>query len=825
MDSSINYDTVFAITYDKYDNYTGRADSAAWSTMNSGLVTVSAIAARLFAGIIHRETRELGSTSIIATQGALIPDSLQVNLQTGNIIAIQLVDYSNDKIIIDSIHINTDQQKNVKIQVQWSNAPGVWVDGIGSWELKPDTVKWDAPQPPLPGSQAGSWNLNPITPGKFNLTVRAGTRLKTVPVIIDPAPPSKVKITLLTAADSLIAGKYIKYLVQIENTDGLVPGNWCVVSSYHDSIDNSKRPAYTPSIVVSSSTVSGLDVKTRECFVNGKDTVTSLLYYAPYAPKDDKLPTDSLHLISVTLSGDSVVGSPFAAIERFRLLPGPLDSISLEDATMKPMPGPDTVYFGNDLIVYSSGFDDFGNRIGQIDSRWQTNGGLHAIDTMIKIFRIIYSAGSNDGTGYISATAPSEVRIGITLKDSLQVVNIGSNATIDSAVTRDTSGNGYLDQIVVYYNKSVSVPANYNSANAKVFYVISSSKPDTFKFSVTSVTALTGSSSIVTVRLRDTVKLKNGLAWENPAPQTNWLPRISISGLTGANPISNLPCKDYAGPVIWRVQVERKSFDNFTTDSVTVTFSESIKNGLTGDNFPSNTFPTSAFNVFRRAKTGTDTFYVPDTFKLSGIPKFDPLPSDAKRLTFKMSNGLELMDYNYFNISNKRLISDAANQGLSNLPVEDNQKIRVEITGVHGDFIAGPNPAIPTFHNVPAGQFYFKNEPQAYDWAKRGEGTDLRIQLRQGLGKVTGHISIYDVVGNLVAQTSNDNNLLTERSSDIGTSSDSSLFNYDVYWNCTNSKGMKVAPGGYLVILYLTSTNPNGVVTKDRKPLMLGIKR
>jgi hypothetical protein len=119
----------------------------------------------------------------------------------------------------------------------------------------------------------------------------------------------------------------------------------------------------------------------------------------------------------------------------------------------------------------------------------------------------------------------------------------------------------------------------------------------------------------------------------------------------------------------------------------------------------------------------------------------------------------------------------------------------------------------------------FVNEPQAIGWARKGEGTVFRIELGSGNGIVTGTLNIYDVVGNLVASTVNNTNLLNERTGGaVNLSDTTSLFNYDVYWNCTNSKGMKVAPGGYLVVLYLT-TNSGNVIKKERKPLMLGIKR
>ncbi len=826
LDSATNFDTVYAIVYDCFGNYKDLARNASWSSRNTSLVTANAVASKLYAASVHRETRDLGSTFIVAAQGTLIPDSLRVDLMTGNIIAIQLVTLSGDTVI-DAITINTDQQKNTKIQVQWSDKPGVWVDGTGSWTLVPPTaVLWDAPQPPAAESQAAAWTLNPKTPGQFNLTISAGIRWKTVPVTITVAPPSKVTLKIITPADSIIAGKPFRSVVQIENTDGPVPGSWCVDALYHDSIDNSKRAAFTPTITLSSKTSyvnASFDATTQECFLNGLDTIRTTLYYAPFK---DWINNDSLHLFTVQLSGN-VLGKPTSATDRFRLLPAPLDSISIEDKDFIAVSGPLTLNYPTGMaVLYSNGFDRFGNRVDNLTlSDWTTNGTLQQIVSP-PTYRIIYSSGSMNEEGFIFASINSQVRPDVRLSDSVQIFNNGADAVVDSAMTRDASGNGYIDQIVIFFNKKVSIPADYNLSNVSVVYDKPPAPlPKPFAFKVTSIAVTSDSSNVVTVYLRDTAKTINGFVPKTNVPQTDWLPLISINGLQGASPISNQRCKDGAGPVIWRVVVSRKSPTDYSKDTVTVTFSEPIKYGRTGDGFLITTFPDSVFNVFKIY--GADSIHSDtDKVKLRGIPTFSTISADRKRLVFPMNNRLELMDYNYFNITKWRFVSDTSHQGISNLPGENNQKVRVEIEGEYGDFIAGPNPAIPTFKNVPAGEFRFVNESRGTEWARKGEGTVFRIQLSQGQGTITGYMNIYDVVGNLVAYTRNDKNLLTERTGGaVSVLDTTSLFNYDVYWNCTNSKGMKVAPGVYLVVLNLTSTKPSGIVTKERKSLMLGIKR
>jgi hypothetical protein len=52
----------------------------------------------------------------------------------------------------------------------------------------------------------------------------------------------------------------------------------------------------------------------------------------------------------------------------------------------------------------------------------------------------------------------------------------------------------------------------------------------------------------------------------------------------------------------------------------------------------------------------------------------------------------------------------------------------------------------------------------------------------------------------------------------------SAVYNYDIYWNGTNSKGMKCAPGGYLGVVYLTTTK-NGGSTTTRLAQKVGVAR
>ena len=242
MDSATNLDTVFAVTYDKYNNYSGLgnyagfATSAIWTSRDTSSVLVSPAPGSAFEGILQRNTRNPDSAVVQASQTGLLPDSITVKLQSGFPIAIRLVNNAGVAVTRDSM--NTDQDTTLIIQVQWSNAPGVWVDGTGTWSLSPNTITWTNPPP---SGLTGSWTLSPNQPGNENLTVTAGTISTTIPLIITPAPPSSVTIQLANPNDSIIAGRPFKIAVQIYNTDGLVPGSWCSSpgeATYTDALGN-----------------------------------------------------------------------------------------------------------------------------------------------------------------------------------------------------------------------------------------------------------------------------------------------------------------------------------------------------------------------------------------------------------------------------------------------------------------------------------------------------------------------------------------------------------------------------------------------------------
>ncbi|MGB7567936.1 MAG: fibro-slime domain-containing protein [Chitinivibrionales bacterium] len=853
MDGNTTQASAYAVVRDMYGQYTRMATNAVWASNNTAIAMAAAGASK-YIGIITRMTIQNGIDTVSADELSpvqLLPDSVQVVLQNGVVDSIRLVN-SVTGAVITSISMNTDSSLSVKIQVIWStDASKTWVDGTGSWTLAPDTIKWDE----APPAQGGSWNISPKTPGVENLTIAAGAVSKTIPLIITPAPPSSVTIQLANPNDSIIAGRPFKIAVQIYNTDGLVPGSWCSSpggATYTDLLGNGGKSAQ-PTIVIDGITypLGSLTQTDSECFMNGLDTVSVTLYNAPVS-------LDSNHTISLFLNNKSIT-LPVASTTPFHVYPGPLASLALQYSNGTDMPGPDTLLYPDGAVnIYARGFDQWGNLIGPIRSSWTQDGTLHALTPpTTNQFNVYYDASNSvlNENGWIAATAPSGVTPGAFVFDSVQVIIVPRGANLSSAVTKDVNGNGYLDQIVVTLDKPVSASLNSNipATDVSVVYTDPTSGIITnfIVQSITPVNVLNDTTSTFIVSLQDNVNASKGiLEPANAIPETSWRPLISISGINGANTITNQRCKDGAAPVIWRVVVTRNDASDRTKDVVTVTFSEPIATIQGNDFLINSAIPSMVFYTWK----DTAGILVPDTILLACnmAPNYPCISSfskiiDASTVQFTMSNNMTIFNYNYFNIRIPPQISDRANTaGAGNLPDSTNQRVQAQINGVVAPLVIGPNPATPTFLKPNGGDpsipsypldpsvIDFKNDPTATQFIKQhGTGTVLRITISPGdSGRVTGYLKIYDVVGNLVNQASRDganDNLMQELTNYYGTGATkdtSGNYNYDIYWDGVNAKGMKVAPGVYHAFMYLTTYNHLGtIVNKSRQQGIVGIRR
>jgi hypothetical protein len=400
----------------------------------------------------------------------------------------------------------------------------------------------------------------------------------------------------------------------------------------------------------------------------------------------------------------------------------------------------------------------------------------------------------NDESGNLMARA-QRVYMGLrdSIGDSVYVIIKGPPSSLDSAVTRDYNGNGYLDAIELYFNKSVSIPADYSMDSIIVIGGI------TFRVdSIGGVKPAGASGTRFVLYLHEDSTTRAGV------PQTNWRPRITIRGLADAGEIIDYACIDGAGPVIWRVIKTIYNAEDRRQDVVTVIFSEPIKGANETVFSASKVSPGSVLIVYKPSASGVgyDTIYN----ALEGISAFTRMVNDST-LEFSMLNGLDITWNNFVNINSLSGQIYDGKVGGGNAPVVDNRKVQVQVVNaLPAKVVAVPNPSGPTFAHTGEGygpgQLYFKHEPKARDWVRRERaGTVLTFQIPspQAGDTVEGYIKIYDVIGNFVIQAETKNALAS-----LPYQSNSSDVTYDIYWNGSNEKGMKVAPGVYRTVVYLT---------------------
>jgi len=167
-----------------------------------------------------------------------------------------------------------------------------------------------------------------------------------------------------------------------------------------------------------------------------------------------------------------------------------------------------------------------------------------------------------------------------------------------------------------------------------------------------------------------------------------------------------------------------------------------------------------------------------------------------------MTNGYDISALNFFSIrTDSSQITDTSSN--VNKPAVNNHFVRVEvISEIPEKLLIGPNPSKPTTAREKLGELHFNHQSKARSWvANDNAGTviNFMVDVSDSVLTISGYLRIYDVVGNPVQYQANDDIL-----KGLGWQTGSGIHNYDIYWNQTNAKGMKVAPGNYFTVVYLT---------------------
>jgi fibro-slime domain-containing protein len=792
LDSTLTRMYVYAVLRDVYNNFVDLARAATWSSEHNDSATVTGTAGKLYEGLIVRDSlARTGRTEIYASTTNLQPDTALVILRTDRIIALRLVDIRQPNVALDTIKMNTDQSMTIQVQGQWSTAPTVWVNVTGMWSMDPANLLKSVI--PLPTTETGLWQYDPINSGRAILTVVNGTATVSVPVIITDAPPSRLVLTLVNHPDSCYAGVPIKIAASIFNNDGLVQGQWDGTSVYSDILDNTLR-TFLPWLTVNNRTTpDSLNKPLPERFLNGNDTILLVLYYAP-------LSDDSLHQIRLALSG-SPYGTLNAETIRFKLKPGPIDSIQIEDNTETHLVDTIRLESPNGSIgLFVKGFDKYGNRIvfGKTggDSLgsviWRADSTLHpTLDSIGPNITYVTNKVVYPETGRMWTIL---VVNGDTLKDFVPIVITAPKTSVTRAVTRDLNGNGFIDRIEVNFNKTVTLTSGDISIFNMVYPV---TRDATTSGKPTTATAITkrGDSSYAI----DFIELKN------PAfPQSAWTPDLQI--LTNNRELSTgkTRASDGCPPVVWKVVKYVSRNNKNMEDTVVVDFSEAIL-ASNGSSFDITQQPVLTFNVWQRKPDSTFVL-LPDM--LQNITAFlSPRVRDSS-VCFLMSNGNDLYNKHWLNIKTTPPPSPVLrDKAVGNIPDSMNQKVNVLVKNGEPTLIVIPNPSRGTFQRVTGGVIQDIHNDAYRTWVINDRaGTvisigNLRIPNGYSLDNPAtwpkGYIKIYDVVGNTVNSLMVSNWLNGAR---VDTSSSATV---DRYWNGANSKGMMAASNVYRVVAYI----------------------
>ncbi len=797
----------FAVVRDSAGNYMGLADkdNTTWSSIDD-IITVTATPDSAYKGIITKMKEESHSVAIVKMPN-LIPDSVDVNLSSECITKLRLKDQQNQ--IVTSIKMHTGERKVYTAEGLKAGTVDDWVVTEAKWELEsPPEYSIKTPK------QDSRWTFDPTTPGTSTLYLSrpfVDTNMCVekpdleIPVTVTIEPIQKVELTILTSADKRIAGDTLLAEVRIYNTDGLIPGKYCLGNGgnetqqviYNDLLANpSHRNLPNPRITVEGNWTDlnqGLSstIKHNECFDGGIDTIKFVAYYAPF-PYDR---TDSVHILRVD------VGNNHTDQKEFRLRPATADKIDITDEDLKSITGTEVFGYNQSAKIYTSIiYDKYGNVVMQkpLVDNWYTTGTINNLSSKTAAeFEFYPGENAQIQTGTVVAKHRMDN------KDLIDSIDIRVNtipAEITDAVTRDTSGNGFIDMIELTFNKEVIITdemitdfkITYSSTTFKVVDIVKTDDSGTeYKLIIEEVVTET--------------------------PKTDMRPVLTTTAgsKAGFKDVANKQTSDGVAPVVISAQIHIKDHLNHSNDILTIKLSESVKKA-DGQKLNVNDIPGVSFSTWYKDPNTSAVTLVTLLDSISGYSS-----ADYSVVEIRMTNGRLLSTNNLINIrAETKSISDQ----VGNFPDSNNVKVPVSVVNKEISVIAGPIPAVVSFAHTKPGEFKIVHDQEAMEYAKNNMGIAFRInvpypEVSKG-EKLSCVIKVYDHVGNNVF-VSEEENIVPEamRSQKV----DRTDLQMDIYWNGSNSKGMAISPGIYRIVFYFAySMNPQN---NQKVPLNIGFRK
>jgi fibro-slime domain-containing protein len=793
----------YAVARDKYENYVRLADSlkAIWTPGDPSLISTTGEENRKYHGIITR-LQDNGTTLAIVNESGLRGDSVIIELTRACIDSLRLKDASGN--IVTKIEMTSGEKRSYTVE-GFNSTTSDWISVDAKWELVP-VIKSTTPTP----DRNQAWTFDPTEPGKSNLILSRpydtscfNSPVLTIPVTVTIEKITSVIINIITPDADRIAGDTLLAVVEIRNSDGLIPGIYCLGTGgnetqqviYQDTLKNpngDKRPL--PRILVDGvwndlNMGSSIAIKNNQCFMNGIDTIKFISYYAPFVS------TDSMHVLVVD------IGANRKDQESFSILPAKLDSIDITDNNLKSITSVETFLSGDESgrYYYSVGYDKYGNYRGNELTNWSTSGGIKDM-SVLSTDKVNYHPGKVEVTqdGFLISQV---VVNGKVIQDKIEIQSIGSPATLQTAATHDDNGNGYLDRLSISFDKKVTIAEDATS----LFKIVNGMSNE---FKVIKILPIGDDGKNYNVYLKESTPVSPEKL------QTDWRPLVSSSGQTDFSAVNEFTSVDSAAPVVFTaIKTNAKGTDR-TKDILVITMSEQVRKA-DNSKFSSINQPDLTFYVW--IKNSQDTTKYDLVPLLEGISGFESVTDYS--FTIRMENKKDITDKNYINIKAKdSTLIDVAR----NFPAENNIKRQVIVYSPPGDAVVIPNPTSPSFIHTGPGVLVLAQDDQARTYAREGQGAAINVVLPHALQgeTVKGYIKIYDIAGNNV-NSSFSSDFLKVGSSN--TADSGSVHSIDIYWNGSNAKGMKVAPGIYKTILYFTYSKQS---TKNlRYVLNVGMKK
>lgn len=781
---------VYAILRDSLGNFARYSTKTTWDVVNKDTaVSVWNGVTAIGEGIISRNDTS-GFAKVFAVDSSGLRDTVAIILRAYYYLKLRIAVKITPVVTPDSLTMPTTADTTLFVQGLRSDTTRWEFVDDAVWEISPNLKV--TPVAPV-GRQ---WRFSPSDTGTGFIRVTQNNRVipandslpDTLWVHFIPGPPSEIRVKILTPPAQRIAGEQIQLLVELFNEDGKVKGPWDFNSAkYTDLLPDGGRPK--PFVLIGSDTLF-LGNTGKEQFIDGVDTVPLVLYYAPWNK-------DSLHQVTVTLDGLKAV------TERFELVSGGLHHLKLERQEQFVSPVGDTllVRTTDDLLqLVSIGYDIYGNRRGKENSNWDTDSTLHKITgTSQNTPQIVYylSGVKDNEFGNIIAAATKNT----TITTKVFIKLMGPAIKLKSSTTDDVDGDGYLDRLVLKFDRPVTIPKGTDPS-----FII---KYGSTYFDYDSIGMnASRTDSIIVIYLKETIG--------DSAAQTGWKPVINFDGNIelGLDSILNHTSIDGAGPVITRVTDKIVSSTDRKLDVVTVTLSEPIQRY---DNVPlkATDIPSLLFYVWEKDQQGK--MILKDSI-LAGIDNITFVNDTT--ITFVMTNGYVLSQWNYFSIKTAKtpngdttsLITDKALlNGLlnPNYPNGNNVQVKVLIIGdPDHELKIYPNPASADDRHTPAGSFVLRHDPQAYDYLTKTGGGGIIFSItflvpdKSENVKVRLRLKVYDAVGNPVI-SGEESDITAKNSNNDNLNLNKGITKLEIYWNLFKQDKIKLAPGMYKVIEYL----------------------